>query len=166
MLHQDHLGYRGDLKPGSVQWMTAGRGIIHSEMPQQESGRMRGFQLWVNLPAREKMKPPAYQDIQPEEIPLLTLQTGGRVKVVAGTAQIEGQVVSGSIQGMSTDPLFLDVRLTADGHFVQPIAQRHNEFLYLYEGLAKVGCWQPMPSACSPKGIAWKFTQGGKEPLF
>jgi redox-sensitive bicupin YhaK (pirin superfamily) len=139
MLHQDHLGYRGDLKPGSVQWMTAGRGIIHSEMPQQESGRMRGFQLWVNLPAREKMKPPAYQDIQPEEIPLLTLQNGGRVKVVAGTAQIEGQVVSGSIQGMSTDPLFLDVRLTADGHFVQPIAQRHNEFLYLYEGLAKVG---------------------------
>ncbi|WP_024297677.1 pirin family protein [Methylomicrobium lacus] len=139
MLHQDHLGNRGDLKPGSVQWMTAGRGIIHSEMPQQESGRMRGFQLWVNLPAAEKMKPAAYQDIQPEAIPILSLQGGGRVKIIAGTAEVENQVISGPIQGLSTEPLFLDVRLPAGGHFVHPIAQGHNAFVYVYEGQAEIG---------------------------
>src|SRR6187200_32110 len=80
MLHEDHLGHRGDLKSGGVQWMTAGRGIIHSEMPQQLEGRMRGFQLWINLPAREKMKPAAYRDIQPDEIPQVPLPNGGRVK--------------------------------------------------------------------------------------
>src|SRR3990167_1838489 len=85
MLHEDHLGNRGDLKSGGVQWMTAGRGIIHSEMPQQENGRMRGFQLWINLPAKEKMRPAGYRDIQPGEIPLAELPDGGRAKVVAGT---------------------------------------------------------------------------------
>jgi redox-sensitive bicupin YhaK (pirin superfamily) len=139
MLHQDHLGNRGDLKSGSVQWMTAGRGIIHSEMPQQESGRMRGFQLWVNLPAREKMKPAAYQDIQPEAIPLLALKNGGQFKVIAGTAQTEGRSVIGPVQGLSTEPLFLDVRLPAGGYFEHPVAQGHNAFVYLYEGLAEVG---------------------------
>jgi redox-sensitive bicupin YhaK (pirin superfamily) len=139
MLHQDHLGNRGALKSGSVQWMTAGRGIIHSEMPQQESGRMRGFQLWVNLPAREKMKPAAYQDIQPEEIPLLALKDGGRVKVIAGTTRVEGLAVAGPVQGLSTEPLFLDVRLPAGGHFDHLVAQGHNAFVYLYEGMAEVG---------------------------
>src|SRR5262252_8320518 len=76
MLHQDHLGNRGDLTPGSVQWMTAGRGIVHSEMPQQTQGRMRGFQLWINLPAKEKMKPASYRDITPAEIPTIALQNG------------------------------------------------------------------------------------------
>src|SRR5260221_2048780 len=83
MLHEDHLGNRGDLKSGAVQWMTAGRGIIHSEMPQQENGRMRGFQLWINLPAKEKMKPAGYRDIQPDEIPAVKLD-GGTAKVIAG----------------------------------------------------------------------------------
>jgi redox-sensitive bicupin YhaK (pirin superfamily) len=149
MLHQDHLGNRGDLKPGSVQWMTAGRGIIHSEMPQQESGRMRGFQLWVNLPAREKMKPAAYQDVQPEDIPLLNLQGGGQMKIIAGTAQIDNQVISGPIQGLSTEPLFLDVRLPAGGYFVHSIAHGHNAFIYLYEGQAEVGSTaekRPLPA--------------------
>jgi redox-sensitive bicupin YhaK (pirin superfamily) len=139
MLHRDHLGNRGDLKPGSVQWMTAGRGIIHSEMPQQESGRMHGFQLWVNLPAREKMKPAAYQDLQPEEIPLLSLKDGGQVKVIAGTAQVEGRPVSGPIRELSTEPLFLDVRLRAGRYFAHPITQGHNAFVYLYEGEAEIG---------------------------
>ncbi len=84
MLHRDHLGHRGELRSGGAQWMTAGRGIIHSEMPQQESGRLRGFQLWINLPAREKMKPAAYRDIQPEEIPRVALSAGGEAKVIAG----------------------------------------------------------------------------------
>ena len=82
MLHEDHLGHRGDLVSGAVQWMTAGRGIIHSEMPQQEQGRMRGFQLWLNLPAKEKMKPAGYRDIQPTEIPRVDLPRGDRKSVV------------------------------------------------------------------------------------
>ena len=139
LLHQDHLGNKGDLRSGGAQWMTAGRGIIHSEMPQQESGRMRGFQLWVNLPAGEKMKPAAYQDIQAEEIPLLNLSGGGHVKAIAGTAHIDGQAIAGPIQGLSTEPLFLDVQLPAGGHFVHPIAQGHNAFIYPYEGDIEVG---------------------------
>src|SRR5687767_3630282 len=92
MLHEDHLGHRGDLKSGGVQWMTAGRGIIHSEMPQQERGRMRGFQLWINLPAKEKMKPAGYRDIDPSEIAAVELPQGGRVKVIAGAAEVDGKV--------------------------------------------------------------------------
>ncbi|HET7096190.1 MAG TPA: pirin family protein, partial [Casimicrobiaceae bacterium] len=86
--HEDHLGHTGDLRSGGVQWMTAGRGIVHSEMPQQEQGRMRGFQLWINLPAREKMKPAGYRDIQPEEIPVVELANGaGSARVIAGQFQ-------------------------------------------------------------------------------
>src|SRR5213082_743429 len=108
MLHEDHLGNKGNLKSGGVQWMTAGRGIIHSEMPQQLEGRMRGFQLWLNLPAKEKMKPATYRDIDPSEIPVVTLAGGGRVKVIAGTLQVDGAQTRGAIQGPTTDPLYLD----------------------------------------------------------
>src|SRR5205085_6982362 len=97
MLHEDHMGNRGDLKSGGVQWMTAGRGIIHSEMPQQLEGRMRGFQLWVNLPAKEKMKPASYRDIDPSDIPAVTLPGGGRAKVIAGTLESDGVKTSGAI---------------------------------------------------------------------
>src|SRR5581483_59568 len=90
MLHEDHLGHRGDLKTGGVQWMTAGRGIVHSEMPQQEDGRMRGFQLWINLPAREKMKPAGYRDLQASEIPVVNLAAGGTAKVIAGKVEVDG----------------------------------------------------------------------------
>src|ERR1700752_1327702 len=85
MRHEDHLGNRGDLKPGDVQWMTAAHGIIHSEMPQQTAGRMRGFQLWLNLPAKEKMKPARYRDIPAREIPVVALPGGGEARVIAGT---------------------------------------------------------------------------------
>ena len=139
MLHQDHLGNQGDLKSGGAQWMTAGRGIIHSEMPQQESGRMRGFQLWINLPAQEKMKPASYRDIQPDEIPRLTLPGGGEVKIIAGTAEIDGKTTAGPIQGISTEPLFLDVQLPPGVHFTHPIVQDHNAFVYLYEGRISIG---------------------------
>jgi redox-sensitive bicupin YhaK (pirin superfamily) len=115
--HQDHLGNTGDLKSGGVQWMTAGRGIIHSEMPQQEEGRMRGFQLWINLPAREKMKPAAYRDIEPAEIPEVRLPGGGTVKVIAGKLTVDGRETAAPIHGTSTDPLYLDVELPADAHF-------------------------------------------------
>ncbi|MEO8418686.1 MAG: pirin family protein [Methylophilaceae bacterium] len=139
MLHQDHLGNKGDLKSGGAQWMTAGRGIIHSEIPQQESGRMRGFQLWVNLPAREKMKPAAYRDIQPEEIPEMALPNGGKIRVIAGSAKVNGKTLSGPIQGLSTEPLFLDVKLSAGEQFIHPVPEGHNAFIYPYEGWMMVG---------------------------
>jgi len=139
MLHQDHLGNKGHLKSGGAQWMTAGRGIIHSEMPQQESGRMRGFQLWINLPANEKMKPAGYVDIQPDEIPLVRLDNGGTVKVIAGTANLDGQSVAGPIQGLTTAPLFLDIHLPAGQSFTQLIAEGHNAFVYPYEGNVLIG---------------------------
>lgn len=139
MLHEDHLGHRGDLLPGGAQWMTAGRGIIHSEMPQQESGRMRGFQLWINLPAAEKMKPAAYRDIRPEEIPTSALAGGGEVRVIAGSIVVDGCQVAGPVQGLSTEPLYIDVRLPAGGHFSQAVAAGHNAFIYAYEGSAAIG---------------------------
>jgi redox-sensitive bicupin YhaK (pirin superfamily) len=129
MLHEDHLGNRGDLKSGAVQWMTAGRGIIHSEMPQQENGRMRGFQLWINLPAREKMKPAGYRDIQPEEIPAVEFD-GGRIKIVAGTYE----KTSGPIQGGSTDPAYWDVQLSAGKIFTAKIPDTHSVYIYPFEG--------------------------------
>jgi quercetin 2,3-dioxygenase len=139
MLHEDHLGNRGDLKSGAVQWMTAGRGIIHSEMPQQEHGRMRGFQLWINLPAREKMKPAGYRDIGPAEIPVVPLPGGGRAKVIAGTLESGGQSVPGPMQGLATDPLYIDVELPAGAAFTQPVPESHNAFIYVFEGSLGVG---------------------------
>jgi len=139
MLHQDHLGNKGHLKSGGAQWMTAGRGIIHSEMPQQESGRMRGFQLWVNLPANEKMKSASYLDIQADEIPLVHLQNGGTAKVIAGTANLDGKSVAGPIQGLTTAPMFLDVYLPAGESFTQLITEGHNAFVYPYEGKVLIG---------------------------
>jgi quercetin 2,3-dioxygenase len=139
MLHEDHLGNQGHLKSGGAQWMTAGRGIIHSEMPQQESGRMRGFQLWINLPANEKMKPAGYRDIQAEEIPRVELPGGAVVKVIAGTLDSEGRHVEGPIQGVSTAPLFLDVRLPAGAQFRQAVGAEHSAFVYPYEGSVRVG---------------------------
>jgi quercetin 2,3-dioxygenase len=137
--HEDHLGHTGDLKSGGVQWMTAGRGIIHSEMPQQEQGRMRGFQLWINLPAREKMKPAGYRDIQPEEIPVVELANGGRVKVIAGTLDVDGVTTPGPIQGVTTDPLYFDVALPAGARFAHAIPAGYHAFLYVFEGAVTVG---------------------------
>jgi quercetin 2,3-dioxygenase len=134
MEHQDHSGNVGRLEPGSVQWMTAGRGIVHSEMPQQEQGLMWGFQLWVNLPAAQKMTEPRYQDIPAHHIPQVE-RAGARVRVVAG--EVDG--VRGAVQGIATDPTYLDVQLAAGATFEQPVPPEHNVFLYVYEGAAGVG---------------------------
>ncbi|HYW03293.1 MAG TPA: pirin family protein [Gammaproteobacteria bacterium] len=134
MLHEDHLGNRGDLRSGGVQWMTAAAGIIHSEMPQQESGRMHGFQLWINLPAREKMKAPSYRDIPPEGIPEATFD-GGRARIIAGA----WRELTGAVHGVSTEPLFLDVALDAGAMLRQEIPAGHNAFLYMWDGEAAVG---------------------------
>jgi redox-sensitive bicupin YhaK (pirin superfamily) len=143
MRHEDHLGNRGDLGPGDVQWMTAARGIIHSEMPQQSEGRMRGFQLWLNLPSKEKMKPAGYRDIPAGEIPQVLLPKGGEVKVIAGTLTLDGASTSGPVNGsgakLSTDPMYLDVRLPAGAVFSAPVAAGYNAFLYTYEGSADIG---------------------------
>ncbi len=148
MLHQDHMGNRGDLKSGDVQWMTAGRGIIHSEMPQQSQGRMRGFQLWINLPAQEKMKPAGYRDIPSADIPVVALADDGRVKVIAGTLNVDGRVTPGPMQGLSTAPLYFDVELRAGSSFRHTIPDGHNAFLYTYEGAVSVG--EP-PRALPPR---------------
>lgn len=134
MLHEDHMGNKGHLRNGDVQWMTAGRGIIHSEMPQQEHGLMRGFQLWLNLPATEKMKPAHYKDIPASEIPIADLNNGGCIKVIANSAVIDGKVVSGPIQGLTTDAIYWDVHLPLNGKFAHAIPATHNTFIYVYEG--------------------------------
>jgi redox-sensitive bicupin YhaK (pirin superfamily) len=141
MRHEDSFGHRGDLGPGDVQWMTAARGIIHSEMPQQTAGRMRGFQLWINLPAKEKMKPAAYRDIPSREIPTVQLDggEGGEVRVIAGEFEHAGVRTAGPIAGLSTEPQYLDVRLPAQAELTIPTAATHNVFLYVYEGDAVVG---------------------------
>ncbi|HEX2493147.1 MAG TPA: pirin family protein [Steroidobacter sp.] len=139
MEHQDHLGNRGDLTPGSVQWMTAGRGIIHSEMPQQSEGRMRGFQLWINLPANEKMKPASYRDIPPEQIPVVTLTNGVRIKVIAGAFEHESKRTRGPVQGVTTDPVYFDIELPANTELSLPLAADHNAFVYPYEGALLIG---------------------------
>ncbi|MCH8497970.1 MAG: pirin family protein [Marinobacter sp.] len=138
MLHEDHLGNRGDLKNGGVQWMTAGRGIIHSEMPQQEEGMMRGFQLWLNLPAAEKMKPAGYRDIQPEDIPQLTLADGSQIKLIAGEFERDGTQHRGAVVGGSTKPLYLDIQLQPGGTVSLPVASELNAMLYLYDGRASL----------------------------
>lgn len=139
MLHEDHMGNRGDLKSGDVQWMTAGRGIIHSEMPQQEHGAMRGFQLWLNLPAAEKMKPAAYRDIPARDIPVVALPGGGQVKVIANQVSVNGETVTGPIHGLSTEPIYWDVHLPEDAVFEQTVPEEHNLFVYVYQGEITIG---------------------------
>ncbi|MEI8303851.1 MAG: pirin family protein [Burkholderiales bacterium] len=143
MRHEDHLGNRGHLTPGSVQWMTAGRGIIHSEMPEQESGRMRGFQLWVNLPARLKMQPPWYRDIAPGDLPVVALPGGGSVKVIAGEVVIDGMRHIGPIAGPrfadSTDPQYWDIVLPPGGVFSHRLPAGYHAFVYVYEGECRIG---------------------------
>jgi len=145
MQHKDHMGNTGDLGPGGVQWMSAGRGVIHSEMPQQAEGRMRGFQLWINLPAKEKMKPAAYRDIPAAEIPTAALANGGDAKVIAGTLEQGAAKTAGPIQGLSTEPLYFDLRLPPLGEFEAPVPAGHNAFLYVYEGQAAIGD-KPLPN--------------------
>jgi len=135
MRHGDNQGNTGLLRPGSVQWMTAGRGIVHSEMPEQEDGLMWGFQLWVNLPARDKMCAPAYQDIDPERVPQVSPAEGVTIRVLAGRAG----GVAGPVAAPATDPLYLDIGLAQGAAHVQAVPQGHNGFVYVFEGKARVG---------------------------
>src|SRR6185437_8360796 len=139
MRHRDHLGNSGDLGPGSVQWMTAARGIIHSEMPQQSEGRMRGFQLWINLPANEKMKSASYRDIPADQIPTVRLEHGLEVKVIAGRFRDTVGPINGADDRITTDPLYLDVHLPPRAELLVGIEPNYNAFVYAYDGDAEVG---------------------------
>jgi len=135
MRHHDSVGNQGLLGPGGAQWMTTGSGLIHSELPEQEEGLMEGFQLWLNLPARNKMIAPSYRDIPPAAIPEYVSPDGVRVRVIAGASH----GVEGAVQRPDTEPLYLDVHLPAGSRFVQPIAVGHNAFTYTYRGSVSIG---------------------------
>ncbi len=134
MRHRDSGNNEGLLGPGGVQWMTAGRGVIHSEMPEQEDGLMHGFQLWINLPAARKMIPAAYRDIPAAEIPLLQEADGVAVKVIAGQYRAQ----AGAIRQPDTEPLYLDLQLPAGGSRDIDIAAGHNAFVYVYHGSVSI----------------------------
>jgi redox-sensitive bicupin YhaK (pirin superfamily) len=136
MRHKDNAGNEGVIEPGGVQWMTAGRGIVHSEMPEQEDGLLRGFQLWVNLPARAKMTAPGYQEYPPSGVPLEEREDGTRVRVIAG-ATSEG--TRGVVRNDWVKPTYLDVELPAGAEFEQQVGTDDNAFLFVIEGELAVG---------------------------
>lgn len=135
MRHKDSTGGEGLLEAGSVQWMTAGRGVVHSEIPEQEEGRLHGFQLWVNLPALRKMTPARYQDIPPKDVPEVDLANGGKVRVVAGTLN----AVTGPVAGIDVEPVFLDVSLAAGDAMEVVLPHDHTAFVYCIAGEPLIG---------------------------
>ena len=135
MLHRDSAGHEGLLENGGVQWMTAGRGVIHSEIPQQEHGVMEGFQLWLNLPGKDKMSAPWYRDFGAAELPRFTLDNGVTVTVIAG----QSHGVTGAVTREATAPTYLDVHLPAGARFEQTLPAAHNAFVYVYRGEARLG---------------------------
>lgn len=141
MQHKDHKGNEGNLVAGSVQWMTAGRGIIHSEMPKQDNGLMWGFQLWVNLPAAHKMTAPRYQDIPPEDVPELITADGVKIRVIAG--KIGG--VGGAVQGIVTEPLYLDVHVPCNANYSLPVQKDHAALCYVFVGQGQFGSTDTIP---------------------
>jgi len=128
--HKDSIGNSGSIGSGDIQWMTAGGGIMHEEMPQPAQGEMIGFQLWVNLPARLKMTKPRYQDIISNQIPEVTREDGVKIRVIAG--EVDG--VRGAISEIFADPAYLDVSIPANGSFSHPVEKEHTAFAYVFEG--------------------------------
>lgn len=135
MRHRDNAGHEGLLENGGVQWMTAGRGIIHSEIPEQKDGVMEGFQLWLNLPAKRKMAEPWYRDIASQEIPEYVTAENVTVRVIAGTSN----GVAGAVTREDTEPMYLDIHLPAGASFSTALPATHNAFIYVYRGVVKIG---------------------------
>jgi quercetin 2,3-dioxygenase len=152
MRHRDSAGNSGLLAPGGVQWMTAGSGLIHSELPEQEEGLMEGFQLWLNLPSHQKMTAPRYRDIPSPSIPEFVQPDGTRVRVIAGSSH----GVEGAVTRPDTEPLYLDVHLPAGGVFEEHIPATRNAFLYVYRGDAIV-----TETVVSEKHLAILANEGG-----
>jgi redox-sensitive bicupin YhaK (pirin superfamily) len=136
MRHADHAGHAGVVEPGGVQWMTAGRGIVHSEMPEPEDDRIWGFQLWVNLPAAQKMAPPRYQEFAANRVVEERRSDATLVRVIAGSTS-RGSV--GPVTGIPTDPLYLDVRMAPGAAFAEEIPRGHNVLVYVYRGEVEIG---------------------------
>ena len=134
MHHRDHMGNEGVIGPGDVQWMTAGRGVLHSEMPEQEKGLMHGFQLWLNLPAVDKLKPAAYCDIRSGEIPCHRDKTGSEVRVIAGEIGTEGKSLSGCLPAMVTRPLLLDVSVAPEEEIILDVGDYEQVLVFVYAG--------------------------------
>src|SRR4051812_3955990 len=160
MRHGDNKGHSGLLVSGSVQWMTAGRGLVHSEMPEQEDGLMRGFQLWINLPAKDKMCEPRYQEYAPEKIPVAQPGSGVSVKVIAG--EVAG--VKGPVGGVATDPTYLDIALQPGATFSHRLPKDYNAFAYVFEGAALVGtdAVEKSQLAVLSQGDAFTVSAGGQ----
>jgi quercetin 2,3-dioxygenase len=135
MRHRDSAGHEGLLQNGGVQWMTAGRGVIHSELPEQDDGRMEGFQLWLNLAAKDKLRAPWYRDIQSAEIPEFATPEGVKVRVIAGRSH----GIDGAMQRETTEPLYLDLEMPAGTGFAQAVPASHNAFAYVYRGELHAG---------------------------
>ena len=133
--HRDSAGNEGLLENGGVQWMTAGRGLVHSEMPEQEEGLMEGFQLWLNLPARDKMTEPGYRDLEEKDIPVFSTPHGAVVKLIAG----ESHGVVGAMVREATEPLYADIELASGSHFEHALPAAFNAFVYVYRGTAMIG---------------------------
>ena len=138
MRHRDSAGNEGLLQNGGVQWMTAGRGVVHSEMPEQEAGVMEGFQLWLNLPSFQKMCPPAYQDIQTEKIPELSLPSGVKLRVISGESNGVQGAVNRPANLFPTQTLYLDIHFQKQSSFEQALNPKHNAFLFVYRGSVSV----------------------------
>jgi len=135
MRHKDNAGHEGVIETGGVQWMTAGKGIVHSEMPEQEHGMLAGFQLWINLPARYKMEKAAYQEYSAEHIPLELRESGIQVRVITG---VTSKGTKGPVVQPLTDPLYLDVRVPADQCYLEQLPETHNAFVYVIQGTVSV----------------------------
>jgi len=134
MRHTDHMGNNGIIESGDVQWMTAGKGVIHSEMPEQENGLLHGFQIWLNLPANEKLKPSAYRDLRNSDIPKLALESGGKVSVVAGALNINKQNATGPLPELSTQPVFLDLELNENEAVSLKFNSHNPALVFIYQG--------------------------------
>jgi len=148
--HKDTLGNAGEIGPGDLQWMTAGRGIMHEEMPQVRPEGVAGFQLWVNLPAKQKMIAPRYQNISANEIAEIRRDEGTTIRVIAGT--VDG--VTGPISGIAAEPTYLDVSVAAQGSFSLPIPREHSVFAYVFEGQGRFGAGD-RPVIAAPRLVVW-----------
>jgi redox-sensitive bicupin YhaK (pirin superfamily) len=165
MRHRDSAGHEGLVTNGGVQWMTAGRGVVHSEMPEQNEGLMEGFQLWLNLPAKDKMSAPWYRDIPTEEVPRFGTADGALVQVIAGRSH----GMQGAVQREGTEPLYLDIELPAGATFEQPLPAGHNAFIYVFRGEVVVdGKGVPqtrlaiLDNAAGADGVRVKATQASR----
>lgn len=153
--HRDSAGNAGEIGAGDLQWMSAGRGILHEEMPQVRPEGIAGFQLWVNLPKNQKMSAPRYQNIHANEIPAIEREGGARVRVIAG--KVDG--IAGPISGIAAEPTYLDVSLVPGGSLIQPIPRGHSAFAYLFEGEASFGA-AGSTAVAAPRLVVWDDGDG------